>query len=179
MCKATHSIVNFEGVTKNVTSVGFNADGRWMYSGGEDGYCRVWDLKAPGQQCQKFWAAQSSVNTAFLHPNQYEIYFGDQNGRIYTWDLRANKAESILVDNDIIINHLSIEPEGNCLACVDNRGNCYTFSLNLKYANNGNAGVSRMLFASRLAYLIYLLPIALTNLPLSKTDRTGTKKVKA
>ena len=143
MCKATHSIVNYEGVTKNVTSVGFNADGRWMYSGGEDGYCRVWDLKAPGQQCQKIWSAQSSVNTAFLHPNQYEIYFGDQNGRIYIWDLRANKAESILVDNDIIINHLNIEPEGNCLACVDNRGNCYTFSLNLKYANNGNAmGVS-------------------------------------
>jgi len=136
MCKVTNSIINFEGVTKNVTSVGFNSDGRWMYSGGEDGYCRVWDLKAPYQCQQKCQAENSAVNTAFLHPNQYEIYCGDQNGQIYIWDLRSNKSESILVDNDIAINHLSIEPEGNCLACVDNKGNCYTFSLNLKYSNN-------------------------------------------
>lgn len=140
MCKETHSIINFEGMTKNVTAVGFNSDGRWMYSGGEDGCCRVWDLKAPGQ-CQKISQTRSPVNTAFLHPNQYEIYYGDQNGHIYIWDLRSNKAESILVDNDIAVNHLNIEPEGNYLACVDNRGNCYTFSLNLKYANNGHNAI--------------------------------------
>lgn len=85
MCKATHSLINFEGVTKNVTSVGFNLDGRWMYSGGEDGYCRIWDLKAPAQ-CQKICSARSSVNTAALHPNQCEVYFGDQNGQYFSVD---------------------------------------------------------------------------------------------
>ncbi|KAK4337083.1 hypothetical protein RND71_043683 [Anisodus tanguticus] len=100
-----------QGVTKNVTAVGFNTDGRWMYSGSEDGFCRIWDLKAPGHQCQQICSAKSSVNTTVLHPNQYEIYFGDQNGYVYVWDLRANKSQSMLVDNDIAINHLSVEPD--------------------------------------------------------------------
>lgn len=110
-----------------------------MYSGSEDGFCRIWDLKAPGHQCQQICSAKSSVNTTVLHPNQYEIYFGDQNGYVYVWDLRANKSQSMLVDNDIAVNHLSVEPDGNCLACVDNKGNCYTFSIRVKNANTQKA----------------------------------------
>lgn len=135
LCKTTNPVVNFEGVCKNVTSIGFPEDGRWMYSSGEDGFARVWDVRAQAPQCQKICQAKSPVNCATLHPNQCEIYFGDQNGTIYIWDLRANKSHQIQVDTDIAINHLSIEPDGNCLAAVDNRGNCYTFSLNVKYAN--------------------------------------------
>ncbi|CAG2119101.1 unnamed protein product, partial [Medioppia subpectinata] len=30
-------VVNYEGVSKNITSLGFQSDGKWMYSGGEDG----------------------------------------------------------------------------------------------------------------------------------------------
>ena len=35
----------FEGMTKNVTSLGFYKDGRFMYSGGEDCMARIWDLR--------------------------------------------------------------------------------------------------------------------------------------
>lgn len=136
--KNNNPVVNFEGVTKNVTAVGFHEEGRWMYSAGEDGFARVWDLRVSVPQCQKFCQAKSSVNCAILHPNQVEIYFGDQNGTLYIWDLRANKSQQMQVDADIAINHLSIEPDGNCLAAVDNKGNCYTFSLNVKYAHKGS-----------------------------------------
>uniref|UniRef100_A0A1I8F618 Target of rapamycin complex subunit lst8 n=1 Tax=Macrostomum lignano TaxID=282301 RepID=A0A1I8F618_9PLAT len=30
---------------KNITAVGFDGHGKWMYSGGEDCVCRVWDLR--------------------------------------------------------------------------------------------------------------------------------------
>ena len=36
----------FEGMNKNVTSVGFYNDGRFMYSGGEDCMARIWDLRS-------------------------------------------------------------------------------------------------------------------------------------
>lgn len=35
----------FEGITKNVTSVGFYDNGKFMYSGGEDCMARIWDLR--------------------------------------------------------------------------------------------------------------------------------------
>ena len=38
-------VINYDGVSKNITSVGFHEDGRWMYTGGEDYMARIWDLR--------------------------------------------------------------------------------------------------------------------------------------
>lgn len=38
-------VINYNGVSKNITSVGFHEDGRWMYTGGEDCMARIWDLR--------------------------------------------------------------------------------------------------------------------------------------
>ena len=35
----------FEGISKNVTCLGFYDDGRFMFSGGEDCSARIWDLR--------------------------------------------------------------------------------------------------------------------------------------
>lgn len=41
-------IISYDGVNKNVASVGFHEDGRWMYTGGEDCTARIWDLRWGG-----------------------------------------------------------------------------------------------------------------------------------
>lgn len=38
-------IISYDGVSKNIASVGFHEDGRWMYTGGEDCTARIWDLR--------------------------------------------------------------------------------------------------------------------------------------
>ena len=38
-------VVNYDGVSKNVTAVGFHEDGKWMFTGGEDSSARIWDLR--------------------------------------------------------------------------------------------------------------------------------------
>lgn len=35
----------FEGISKNVTAIGFYDNGQFMYSGGEDHTARIWDLR--------------------------------------------------------------------------------------------------------------------------------------
>ena len=35
----------FEGMSKNVTCLGFYENGHFMYSGGEDCMARIWDLR--------------------------------------------------------------------------------------------------------------------------------------
>ena len=38
-------MVNYDGVSKNVTAVGFHEEGKWMFTGGEDSSARIWDLR--------------------------------------------------------------------------------------------------------------------------------------
>jgi G protein beta subunit-like protein len=122
-------VSTYEGVGKNVTAVGFQDDGRWMYSTGEDGTIRIWDLRSRNVQAQKLQPANCSINCVSLHPNQIELISGDQNGSIHVWDIRSDTKESIVVDHDISVQHLDIEAEGSSLACVDNKGNCYVYRL--------------------------------------------------
>lgn len=38
-------IIKYEDISKNVTSVGFNEDGKWMYFAGEDNLAKIWDRR--------------------------------------------------------------------------------------------------------------------------------------
>ncbi|KAK0163102.1 hypothetical protein PV327_006811 [Microctonus hyperodae] len=40
-----NAVLNYEGASKNVTSLGFQEDGKWMYTGSEDCSARIWDLR--------------------------------------------------------------------------------------------------------------------------------------
>lgn len=67
-------ILSYDGHAGNVTSVGFQKDGKWMFSGSEDGTVKIWDLRAPG--CQREYESRAAVNTVILHPNQGELISG-------------------------------------------------------------------------------------------------------
>ena len=127
-------VINYGNVTKNITSLGFQEDGHWMYTGGEDGRCRIWDLRVRNATNQRQHDVESPINTCQLHPNQTEIYIGDQSGRILLFDLRKDEKilRSTKVD-DVSILNLSIDPDGTCLAAVDNSGNCYMLSFCVDY----------------------------------------------
>lgn len=40
---------------KNVTALGFQCDGKWMYTGGEDGMAKIWDLRSDQLNCQRIF----------------------------------------------------------------------------------------------------------------------------
>lgn len=122
-------VVNYDGVSKNVTSVGFHEDGRWMYTGGEDCSARIWDLRSRNLQCQRIFQANHPVNCVFVHPNQGELYVGDQSGIIHIWDLRTDQNEQLVTDPDVAVQYIHIDQDGMYLAAIDNKGDCYLFSL--------------------------------------------------
>ena len=73
-------ITSFEGHTNNVTAVGFERDGRWMYSGSEDGTVKIWDLRASG--FQREYESRGAVNSVVLHPNQARAQRAAALGRL-------------------------------------------------------------------------------------------------
>lgn len=143
-------VVNYEGVTKNVTAVGFQEEGRWMFTGSEDNSARIWDLRTRNLQWQTMFQTNAPVNCVCLHPNQTEMYVGDQGGVIYLWDLRADHSEQQLkkpffkaVENDVSIQSIDIDAEGTTMAAVDNKGNCHLFTLSPGGGENLNTQPSR------------------------------------
>ncbi len=55
-------------------AVGFQKDSKWMFTASEDGFVKVWDVRARG--CQREYESRAPINTAVLHPNQGELITG-------------------------------------------------------------------------------------------------------
>ncbi|KAK2714744.1 target of rapamycin complex subunit lst8-like isoform X2 [Artemia franciscana] len=122
-------VVNYEGVQKNVTAVGFHHEGHWMYTGGEDCTARIWDLRAASLHCQSIFQTSAPVTCAFLHPNETELIVGDQSGILHLWDLRSDHNEQLIPEADVSIQHIAVEPSGKLLAAINKRGQCFIWSI--------------------------------------------------
>jgi G protein beta subunit-like protein len=125
----SNPLVNYDGIQRNVTVVGFQEDGKWMFTGGEDNSARIWDLRSRNLQCQRIFQVNSPVNTIVLHPNQAELFIGDQSGIIHIWDLKTDNNVQEIPEPDAMIQSVSIDPDGTLMAAVNNKGNCYVYSL--------------------------------------------------
>jgi WD40 repeat protein len=47
--------MSFDGHTTNVTSLGFQREGKWMYTGSEDGTVKIWDLRFAAAPSLLLW----------------------------------------------------------------------------------------------------------------------------
>lgn len=79
------AVLTLEGHTGNVTSLGFQKDGRYLYTGSEDGTLKVWDLSNP--YCSRSYNVGAPVNSVCLRTDRDEFITGDQNGFVKVWDL--------------------------------------------------------------------------------------------
>jgi len=119
-------VTSFDGHKTNVTSVGFQKDGKWMFTGSEDHTIKIWDIRAPG--CQRNFECPGPVNTVALHPNQVELISGDQNGNIRVWDLTANAASYELVpDGKTAIRSITVASDASMVLAANNRGTVFAW----------------------------------------------------
>ena len=69
----------------NVTSLGFQRDGRYLYSGSEDGTIKLWDLRTSNYS--RSYDAKAPVRSVCLRTDRDEVISGDANGNVKVWDL--------------------------------------------------------------------------------------------
>mmetsp|Transcript_9220 Transcript_9220/g.14272 ORF Transcript_9220/g.14272 Transcript_9220/m.14272 type:complete len:334 (+) Transcript_9220:205-1206(+) len=102
-------ILTLEGHTSTVTCLGFQRDGRYLYSAGEDGTIKLWDLRSRtySRSLENTTATnhtnngsqKRSTNNAACIPissvalrNEYDqIVSGDHSGHVKIWDLSMGK----------------------------------------------------------------------------------------
>ena len=99
--------------SKNVMAVGFQDEGRWMYTGGEDCTVKIWDLRMRNLQCQRIFQAGNVVNSVKLHPNQQEVLVGDAAGNVHVWNISSEWHQNITPEKDASIQHVDIDASGN------------------------------------------------------------------
>lgn len=122
-------IVTYEGGSKNISGFGFQEEGKWMYTGGEDCSARIWDLRFLNGKCQRIFQVSAPVNCVCLHPNQAELVVGDQSGVIHLWDLRSDHNEQLIPETEASIQDVTINQDGTYMAAVNNKGHCYIWTL--------------------------------------------------
>ena len=119
-------MLSFDEHKQNVTGIGFQKEGKWLYTSSEDGLVKIWDMRARGAQQE--YNAHSPVNTVTLHPNQREIIIGDQSGRVLVWDLMANDCHRELVpeEGDMpAIRSVVMCPDGSKMLAANNKGKVF------------------------------------------------------
>lgn len=126
---SNNPIINFEGVSKNVTSIGFQEDGHFMFTGSEDCRVRIWDLNCSQPVCKRMFDCRMPVNSVCLHPNQVEVAICTSAGSIYLWDIKSDNNEQLLPEMNASLNCIDISPNGKYLAAINNKGSCYVWDL--------------------------------------------------
>lgn len=121
-------VTSFDGHTGNVTSVGFQKDRKWMFTGSEDGTIKIWDIRAPGYQ--RDYRSKAGINCLALHPNQGEIISGDEDGNIRVLDLTNNKCSYELVpDGKTAVRSITVASDASLVLAANNRGTCFAWRL--------------------------------------------------
>jgi len=129
-------VLSFDEHKLNVTGIGFQSEGKWLYTASEDGLVKIWDMRARGAQQE--YSAHAAVNSVVLHPNQREIIIGDQSGRILVWDLMANDCSRELIpeEGDMpAIRSVIMTPDGSRMLAANNKGKVYVYDYDMAAYN--------------------------------------------
>jgi len=153
--------MKLDQLQKNIVTLGFNDDRRFMYSGGEDQCVRIWDMRGTKMKASRQMMAGASVNCATLHPNQVELFVGDQDGTVYRWDIANEKQEKFVIDqnNPSAIRSLTINSEGTIMAAVTSNGTCQIWSLTGSFGEKmaHTQLINRILFNAHKRYALKCL----------------------
>jgi target of rapamycin complex subunit LST8 len=77
--------LTLEGHKDNVTSIGFQKEGRYLFSGSEDGTIKIFDLRTANYS--RSFDCGSAVNSVCLRYDRDELISGDANGNVKVWDV--------------------------------------------------------------------------------------------
>lgn len=132
--KTSDPIASFD-LPKNVTVVGFEMHGRWMFSGGDDKCCRVFELKTNQLVCQRTQLFRAGITSIEMHVNQVELFIATTDGEVYVWDLRREVSDRMpmpLLEVGEWVQKLSIHPGGILLSAITNNGRLFTWDVKIR-----------------------------------------------
>ena len=163
--KSTSELAALDGHRGNVTALGYESAGQWLFTGSEDASLRIWDTRdKPGTALETRTGA--AVYAGAVHPAQGAVLAGDQDGKVYTWDLRvashqagsgsgarAECLQAVRLDGGMSVRALAVSPDGRRVAVASNTGRAVVYTCD-------SAGGRLTEAASWAAHATYILQMA-------------------
>lgn len=119
--------LTFDGHTGNITALGFEQHGKWVYTASEDASVKIWDTRCNGNQLC-YLNHFIPVYTAASPSDRYEVIFGDENGRVCIWDLVANRIRKTFEpEKGLAIKSVAASLDGKRLVAANHNGTVYTW----------------------------------------------------
>jgi G protein beta subunit-like protein len=120
-------LLTYDRHTSNVTTVGFQKDRKWLYSGSEDGTVRLWDPRA--NVSTRTYDTGVPVNTVALTANEMDLISGDQNGNVKVWDLRTDLCrEEHQPVVDVPVRSISVAFDYSIVAVASQKGKVFIYT---------------------------------------------------
>ena len=116
-------VLTLEGHSGSVSSLGFQREGRYLYSGSEDGTVKLWDLRS--RSYSRSFDVKGPVTSVALRTNRDQIISGDQNGTVKIFDLTSGKCINTIKPSPqtpISIQAVDISEDERTLVAVSNHG---------------------------------------------------------
>lgn len=124
-------VTSSETMNKNVTVIGFDRGCRWLYTGGEDGFVKLWEYHT-SLHCRRSFQVKCAVNCVVTHPNRTVLIISDTSGTLYFWDIRSDVSDAFRDLNLDIFEHITcadISRTGDLLIGVTNKGKVIVWSV--------------------------------------------------
>ena len=86
----TQLLRTFSGHVNLVKSAAFSSDGRYIVSGGNDQFIKVWDAETGQEIFSKLGEHMKPVNCVIFGEKDQQIFSGSGDGLVQVWDTRSN-----------------------------------------------------------------------------------------
>lgn len=98
----TTAVRQLPGHTDTLKSLAFSADDQWLYSCGDDGTCRVWNV-ATGQQHALLGAGLDRLHSVALAPSG-ALATGGRRGEIHIWNPASSAFTRLIrLENNVVL----------------------------------------------------------------------------
>ncbi|CAI2355837.1 unnamed protein product [Caenorhabditis sp. 36 PRJEB53466] len=119
--------------------VGYEPDGRWLYVGGEDGVCRIWD-KRNDQFVATIQLDVDHISSMVLNRDRTQIYLSMETAYTGIWDLRTGKYVPLWMPrharpHNEWIKSLAIRPDGKQVTGLTSKSQLLAWEMDTNCAN--------------------------------------------
>jgi WD40 repeat protein len=131
------------GHLKQINSVAFSADSRFILSGSRDATMKLWDAET-GREIRSFKKVDNEVNSIAVSPDGMYVLTGDagreQNVRL--WEIATGKLKRSFIGMGNRVNSVAISPDGQLvIACAEKQIKVWNFCTGDEvYTLDGHSG---------------------------------------